>query len=80
MDALNTVAQFDKRLLIAFAKMIKGINVELSDSGKEIYKNSKIENIGRWHFIQSIDSDETITLCSQNHTIFSGLSLSNIII
>ena len=80
MNALNTVAKFDNKLLLAFAKMIKGINVELSDSGKEIYKNSKIKNVGRWHFIQSIDSDETITLCSQNHTIFSGLSLSNIIL
>ena len=80
MSALNTIAKFDNKLILAFAKMIKGINVELSDSGKEIYKNSKIKNVGRWHFIQSIDSDETITLCSQNHTIFSGLSLSNIIL
>jgi hypothetical protein len=78
MKTIDIISKFDERLLSAFSKMIKGINVELSESGKEIYKNAKIENAGRWHFIQSIDSDETITLCSVNHQIFSGLSLSNI--
>lgn len=78
MKNIDLIRNFDARLIEAFRKMILGINVELSESGKTIYKNAKIENAGKWHFIQSIESDETITLCSQNHTIFSGLSLSNI--
>ena len=77
-DPEKLISNFDNRLIEAFHKMILGINVELSDSGKIIYRNAGIENVGKWHFIQSIDSDETLTLCSQNHTIFRGLSLRNI--
>jgi len=78
MSNLQIISNFDPTLIKAFKCMIKGINVELSESGKEIYKNSKIENVGRWHFISAIECDETITLISTTHLIFSGLSLSNI--
>lgn len=78
MNTLVTISRFNERLLLAFAKMIKGINVQLSESGKEIYKNSKIDNPGKWHFITEIHADETVTLCSQSDIIIRGLSLSNI--
>jgi len=80
MSALNTIAKFDNKLLLAFAKMIKGINVELSDKGKETYKNANIKTLGRWHFISSIDADEKIILCSQSNHVFEGLDLSDIIL
>lgn len=67
------INKFRDELLIAFFKMIKGINVELSEKGKEEIKDTET---CRWWFILAIHEDESLTICSQNHFIIEGATLS----
>lgn len=80
MKTEDVLSTFNPSLLSAFCKMIKGIKVELSEKGKNTYKDAGILKPGRWHFILEIHSDGSLTLCSQTHTVFSGLNVSDIIV
>lgn len=74
---LEQISTFEEKLVKAFRKMVLGINVELSDKGKETYKDAGLSE-GRWYFIKAINDDESITLISQTHHVFKGLTLSDI--
>lgn len=76
-DTLKNISLFEDRLVKAFRKMILGICVELSDEGKDEYAKANLSE-GQWYFIKSINDDESITLVSQNHHVFSNLKLSHI--
>ena len=76
-ETIEQVSRFRDVLVKAFLKMIKGINVELSDKGKEEYEKAGLSE-GRWYFIKSINEDESITLVSQKHHIFENLNISHI--
>lgn len=74
---LQNISLFEDQLLRAFRKMVLGICVELSDKGKEEYAKANLSE-GQWYFIKSINDDESITLISQNHHVFSNFKLSHI--
>lgn len=78
MTTIDQFKNFNPTLQVAFVKMIKGINVELSEEGKKEYKEANVENEGRWFFIRSINEDESITLMSSTNHIFEGLRLKDI--
>jgi hypothetical protein len=76
MNTLETISRFEAPLLSAFSKMIKGINVELSEQGKESIKGTCLS--GRWFFITAIDCDESISIQDQTHGMMSGLKLTDL--
>jgi hypothetical protein len=75
MTAEDQFKNFRPELQKAFVKMIKGINVELT---QECRDKTNLE--GRWVFIRSIEDDESICLQDQYHNLCSNLSLEDIIL
>ena len=75
MEAIERIKNFEINLLNAFDKMIRGINIELSEQGKQDMKKYCTD---RWWFIQSINADETINICSSSHYICKGIHLKEV--
>lgn len=71
MNVNSSFESFNTPLKMAFVKMIKGINVELSDLGKE-----KLSKGTGWFFITAINNDETVNIYSQNDFMFENLNLN----
>lgn len=85
METLNRISKFEPSLLNAFDKMVRGINIELTKEFREKtikrLKNSRQdESLSRWWFIQSIGADETLNLCSSNHSIMEGIRISECVL
>lgn len=66
---------FRPELVATFEKMIKGVNVELSEKGK-----AELKGIikGRWVFIIEMTCDETITIQDNTHMQMSGITIDYI--
>jgi len=77
MNVDERIQSFNPNLKIAFVKMILGINVKITD---EFRKKWGKENLGQWFFIQHIKDDESIQICGQNHDIFEGARLTDLIL
>ena len=79
--SIERVSKFEGNLIIAFDKMIRGINIELSkeyrDKAKRCTNGNKLE---RWWFIQSIGADETLNLCSSSQSIIEGIKLKEVVL
>lgn len=73
MAVTEQFKNFKPELQIAFVRMIKGINVEIT---QECRNNTNLE--GRWCFIRSIEYDESICLQDRYNNICSNLSLKDI--
>lgn len=61
-------------LLKALDIMLSGKSRRLTPEGKKIIGSNK----GAWWMIGAIHSDETITICSETHTIFERIPLTSI--
>lgn len=72
---MKKIENFNPKLVDLFRKMILGINVELTEAGKQRTKGILT---GRWFFIHSINNDETLTLMSVDQTFLKGVKLSDI--
>lgn len=74
---MSKINNFRPELVRAFEKMITGINVEISPKlraeNPEMYK-------GKWWFILAINSDESVNICSQTHTIINGVNLNDLVL
>lgn len=66
---------FKPALLKSFFKMILGVTVQIS---KELREDWNKENLGRWFFIISINSNETVNICSLSHQVYSNASLKDL--
>lgn len=75
MDTDKIINQFQDPLKVVFVKMIKGINIEITD---EFRKYWGVDNLGRWFLIQSINSDETVCIVSQTHEIFDNVKINDL--
>ncbi len=73
---LEQISLFEDRLLLAFSKMIRGINIELTDETKEKYKGTDLVVYDDF-FIVSIYEDESINVINRNGQI-KNLTLSDI--
>ena len=59
-----------------FDIMLKNKMVRLT---KEARANIGGENIGTWFYILSINCDNTVNLCSNNHTILENEPIASIV-
>lgn len=64
---------FNPQLVEAFRRMILGVNIELSEQGKQ-----KMQYTGKYFFIHSIDADEKLTLTNVDNKLFGNMTLSDI--
>lgn len=85
MEAIDRIKKFEKPLLNAFDKMVRGINIELTNEFRQEiiqwYKYKKMnERLDRWWFILSINTDETVNLCSTSHTIWNNVKLKDVVL
>jgi hypothetical protein len=85
MVAIERIQNFNPQLLNAFDKMVRGINVELTKEFRDnhikwLKNNKQDERLERWWFIQSINSDESLDLCSNSHSIIRGVKISDCVL
>lgn len=85
MKSIDRISKFRPELINAFDKMIRGVNIELTKDFREeriknLETNGMDKNLSRWWFIQSINEDETLNLCSTNHFIIGRVKISECIL
>ncbi len=74
--AIERISQFNEPLLNAFDRMVRGVNVRITQEFREYWG---VENLGKWFFIQKINDDETVQICGQYHDIFTNVELKHIV-
>lgn len=75
-QTIKRISQFNEPLLKAFDRMVRGINVRITDEFRQEWGK---DNLGQWFFIQKINDDESVQICGQTHQIFDGVKLKHIV-
>ena len=75
-QTIKRISKFNEPLLKAFDRMVRGINVRITD---ELRKEWGKDNLGQWFFIQKINDDESVQICGQTHQIFDNVELKHIV-
>jgi hypothetical protein len=68
-ETLEQISRFRNVLVLAFSKMIRGINVELSEKGKERLKFLVDIKLNEPFFIEAIYENESLQLKNRSQQI-----------
>ncbi len=69
-----------KHYEIAVTKMLKGTLVRLNAEGRKFWLNEgdRLYKGDVWNYIQSVNVDSTVNLCSQNHLLRGDVPFNHI--
>jgi hypothetical protein len=60
----------EQKMTLAFKAMLRNKMLRASKIGRE-----HLKGMGNWWYIQSVNADATITICSNTHTEYSNANI-----